>query len=539
MTVMWWVPTRKVCCIPNCGVTIMYAYAQCVMLWKLGCERGELMSAMSDTLEAAVWPWCPHTRNAGCIPKAGVTVMRSYAQGLVHFNLRCDRNVSIRAMCDALEIAVWMSRVHTRNARHNRCGGVTVMSSYAQCIAKAGVTVMSSYAQGLMHSKSRCDRHVCLRLMCDALEVAAWMCGPHTCNVRYIGSGGVTVMSLYPPCLMYIESRCDRDELIRARLDAFQIAMCDNHVCIRAMFDAYRKLVWPWWRHTRQGLMHSTLRCDLHVCICAMCDALEIAVWPCGAHTRNVRHIGSGGVTAMSSYAQCLMQTKSLCDRDEFIRARFDAFQIAVWPSCMQTRSVWCIGNCGVNVWISYAQCSTHRKRRCDRDVLMRAMFDAYQKPVYVCTCMCVCECMCVCVCRFVCVKVCTCICACVLCVFNCVRVYVCTSACVAMCAWMCGCMWICIRVYVYTCMCVCVFVCMCVFVCVCVCVCLGVCAYACICVSVYVCMCVCVYVCMCVCVYECMCVGVYVYVCYVFMCECAYVLMWLCAYLLMCLCII
>ena len=45
---------RKVRCILNCGVIVMYACVQCVMHCKLRCDRVELINAMFDTLEGAV-----------------------------------------------------------------------------------------------------------------------------------------------------------------------------------------------------------------------------------------------------------------------------------------------------------------------------------------------------------------------------------------------------------------------------------------------------------------------------------------------------
>ena len=136
---------------------------------------------------------------------------------------------------------------------------------------------------------------------------------------------------------MLDEWRYDRDELIRARCGAFQVAVlpscmhAHNVWCIRncgvIVWNSYAQRSTP-----------------------------EAAVWPWFVYMRSVWCIQGAGVTVMS----------------EIIRGRFDAFKIAVWPICMTARNVSCIGNSGVNVWTPYAQCSTHGKRGSDRDVLIR-----------------------------------------------------------------------------------------------------------------------------------------------------------------------
>ena len=198
---------------------------------KFWCDHVELIRAMFDTSEAAVRPWCPHTRNVLCIQKVGVTVIThtrkvscipNCGMTVIHdtricdvlgiavwpcqghtdkfdtlWKRRCDRDVLIRVMFDAYQQVVWRWWIHTRKV---------------WCIPNCGVTVMYAYAQSW-----------CIM----------WPCGAYTCIVRDIGSGGVTVMYLYAQCLIHTKRWCDRDELKRARFDALQIA------------------VWPWNMPTR------------------------------------------------------------------------------------------------------------------------------------------------------------------------------------------------------------------------------------------------------------------------------------------------
>ena len=181
-----------------------------------------------------------------------------------------------------------------------------------------------------------------------------------------------------------------------AMCDALEIALWTCGL-LSAMFDTSEAVVWQWCLHTRNVWFIPKDGVIVMSFIRARFNVFQIAVWPSCMHTRNLWCIRNCAVNVCSSYTQRSTYRKRRCDRDVVIRAMLHAYQkrvwpwwvytckvwlqMVVWPSCRHTRTVWCIGNGVVNVWRSYDQCSAHWERQCDRDVLIRVTFDAYEKP--------------------------------------------------------------------------------------------------------------------------------------------------------------